>query len=788
MLHGLETVNNYLQIKEKFSSWGDECKRHCQSEKGHGLKSCTEYCGTSDKFENVPLPNCKHHCYTNSDKSDALQNCNEFCYSTSENTSLKSCKRNCGSVKHRLKVLLPNCKTNCHTTSTKEVALPKCKSLCTSNTLLPKCKLMCNTTSTKEDALLSCESECGGVLSGTKEFDNTPLTYPLPTIPVSRCKKWCFTTSEEKHALLNCEFGCGTPKRFLMSGKMGISNAPMPRCKYLWMINGNNKKEQMWTRRKADEQCFTNYDEKKTCKSLNKEKKEYECDYYDWCKKCKNKWNKIKADVTECTDCEKYLKKKFTTYDFRSDDLFVPLSDRVPVTDAELIECDKNHSTCYECWEKWNIWTDTKKCNSKRARAKNKKMCDAIDKLFKEGDCKDYMTNTGRSSCNRCINYYPTIQVIKKNKKKCEKMLKSNGICEKIEKDFNEECGDYLKDNNDLWCKQCKIINDNMKQINTRKKVTGSGEECKNVWKNKDKEWLPFQIDHLTPKKKIAEVATIKMKYRDNKTNKVVEKKENGYFGIYMFHSPNNRARVKKEGQDEFEERIIAWDYDKKKIIGFVQEYNTGEWEMTVPLKIYVQTGCLGGNNLILTRDKGKILLKDLRAGDYVKSINGEWKPIYYMRNHGSNKILHYKIKFDDNTEVVLTPDHLIFNEKNKLVRADSLRIGSKVTSSLDDNFNIITMIDKFFDIPFTPCIVEGVIDIEGKKISCWSGDEENAKKMDILSSYVQKEYNKGTSFEKIAKLSHEVYEIYHKNKKDINILHKIMSIINKNDEIISIN
>lgn len=76
-------------------------------------------------------------------------------------------------------------------------------------------------------------------------------------------------------------------------------------------------------------------------------------------------------------------------------------------------------------------------------------------------------------------------------------------------------------------------------------------------------------------------------------------------------------------------------------------------------------------------------------------------------------------------------------------------------------------------DIPLTPCVVEGDIDICGKIISCWSHSKENARKMNILCNKVKEFINNGVSINEISRLSHNIYEKYHSSGKNLLVAFK---------------
>ena len=79
-------------------------------------------------------------------------------------------------------------------------------------------------------------------------------------------------------------------------------------------------------------------------------------------------------------------------------------------------------------------------------------------------------------------------------------------------------------------------------------------------------------------------------------------------------------------------------------------------------------------------------------------------------------------------------------------------------------------------DIPLTPCIIDGSLNIGNKIISCWSHNEENAKKMDKISIMAKKILDSGTTVFELSEIAHNFYNQYHSGKKDLSIMKNLVS------------
>jgi len=172
---------------------------------------------------------------------------------------------------------------------------------------------------------------------------------------------------------------------------------------------------------------------------------------------------------------------------------------------------------------------------------------------------------------------------------------------------------------------------------------------------------------------------------------------------------------------------------------------------------------CIGGSTKVET-DKGVTTIIDLKVGDYVKTRNG-WSKIFYIRDHGFTKIPHLKIVFEKGEGFTLTDDHLVYDSEGNLKRADELKSGDTIWGSREKIVSIIEV----FDIPLTPCVIEGELFVGDFLISCWAQNKENAAKMMTLMKMVEKVIDKMDG-EKLEKLSHKMYEKFKAGGKEVSV------------------
>ena len=172
---------------------------------------------------------------------------------------------------------------------------------------------------------------------------------------------------------------------------------------------------------------------------------------------------------------------------------------------------------------------------------------------------------------------------------------------------------------------------------------------------------------------------------------------------------------------------------------------------------------CLGSRNIVMT-DQGEKLLGELQIGDRILVSDDLYSTVCHIRNHGYIPFSHIKFTLSDDKIIIITSEHLVYNQNHNLVCAKKLQIGDKIYGSN----SIITNIEIVDDIPLTPIVVEGYINISGKKISCWSGTEENAFNLNKLMIYVKKALKNGMTVENLSKQIHDVYEMYYENGKQL--------------------
>lgn len=147
------------------------------------------------------------------------------------------------------------------------------------------------------------------------------------------------------------------------------------------------------------------------------------------------------------------------------------------------------------------------------------------------------------------------------------------------------------------------------------------------------------------------------------------------------------------------------------------------------------------GSETVLHTSRGLIKLKYLEVGDKVMSwdkISNKttMETIWYISDHGQDKIDHYRISLDSDEIVNLSPEHLIFLEDKTFLRAKELTKGQKILNINNESSTIIN-IENVEDVPLTPLTLTGNILLPNTSVvSCWSHDKEN---VDYITKLIEK-------------------------------------------------
>ena len=213
-----------------------------------------------------------------------------------------------------------------------------------------------------------------------------------------------------------------------------------------------------------------------------------------------------------------------------------------------------------------------------------------------------------------------------------------------------------------------------------------------------------------------------------------------------------------------------AWLVSFKRTDNFYQQQLRIERQRQIQ-----QRQCIGSQTCTQIKRNGTtkmVYVGELKLGDKVKSItkNGQlkWSPIYYIRDHGYTQCKHLNISFLDGSNVILSDNHLIYNQHKKLVRADTLNIND-ICYSHNSKYNKIIDITEIQDIPLTPCCLEGNIFVGNNNIlvSCWSNSKENAEKLNNFKT-VAEYLLENVTLETCSKICHYCYNTYKELNQNI--------------------
>ena len=133
---------------------------------------------------------------------------------------------------------------------------------------------------------------------------------------------------------------------------------------------------------------------------------------------------------------------------------------------------------------------------------------------------------------------------------------------------------------------------------------------------------------------------------------------------------------------------------------------------------------CIANSQLVNTKNKGIITLKDLKPGDYVH--NGEYYDlVYYIQEHeGKFEVLNIQLK---DGVIKLTSKHLVYLD-NQMVQAGSLNIGDIIQGKLIKN------ITKTVEKVRNPVTTSGKLLLGGIVASCHNHSEEHANKLQKIA------------------------------------------------------
>ena len=133
---------------------------------------------------------------------------------------------------------------------------------------------------------------------------------------------------------------------------------------------------------------------------------------------------------------------------------------------------------------------------------------------------------------------------------------------------------------------------------------------------------------------------------------------------------------------------------------------------------------CIANSQLINTKNKGIIKLKDLKSGDYVH--NGDYYDlVYYIQEHeGEFEVLNIHLK---DGIIKLTSKHLVYLD-NQMVQAGSLNIGDIIQGKLIKN------ITKTVEKVRNPVTKSGKLLLGGIVASCHNHSEEHANKLQKIA------------------------------------------------------
>ena len=189
-------------------------------------------------------------------------------------------------------------------------------------------------------------------------------------------------------------------------------------------------------------------------------------------------------------------------------------------------------------------------------------------------------------------------------------------------------------------------------------------------------------------------------------------------------------------------------------------------------------SSCIGSETMMMTL-KGEIKLKNLKVGDKILTFDRHTKStklstIHWIRVH--NKTLHYKVHTTTDT-FILSPEHLVLLNSNHYLKTCDLKIGDQLLST--GNVSKVVKIEPIDDIAMSPIVLDGTVVMPNcTVVSCWSGDKDNADKMDSLMNIIR-ELRTNYTIHELSQIIESFYLSFLQNNKDMRKIPKILNKLN---------
>lgn len=138
--------------------------------------------------------------------------------------------------------------------------------------------------------------------------------------------------------------------------------------------------------------------------------------------------------------------------------------------------------------------------------------------------------------------------------------------------------------------------------------------------------------------------------------------------------------------------------------------------------------GCFSESATVQVLNQGTVAMKDLQLGDKVLTNNNQYQPIYsFGHYHETQEKKFLQIYTRTKTPLEMTGDHLILNDEERPVRADSLEVGDKLLQATNE-YDVITKISTIRKPGvYMPLTADGTLVVNGFKASTYVSVTEEA-------------------------------------------------------------
>lgn len=195
-------------------------------------------------------------------------------------------------------------------------------------------------------------------------------------------------------------------------------------------------------------------------------------------------------------------------------------------------------------------------------------------------------------------------------------------------------------------------------------------------------DWTSFMEDHVevveTDEKKRA--TKLKLTFPNEwKSNLSLEKVKNAFtyaelYAMISFNTSNTSSQSTAKKKEYIDQTTTIFVRKQPNPDDQCNPSKPGKNGVHVP-RLYYQWGCLGKDTILLG-ENGPVRACDVKIHDRLMTRDGKWAKVENIYSGEEETILHIT---HEKGEILLTPDHTLFNEDMTPVTAENVTVGSRL-------------------------------------------------------------------------------------------------------------